>query len=359
MENEIKNTLSTIVHPETGVDLVTGEMVERIAADDEKITVVLRLAKPRDPFAPKIRQQVLSALGERFPAYASRISLIVKEAAPRAAQPERRSHTDGIARVVAVASGKGGVGKSTVTANLALTLRNMGYRVGILDADIYGPSMPKMFGVEGYVPDAERTDAGEDLILPAEAMEIRLMSIGFFIRPDDALIWRDAMAANALRQMIHQTKWGTLDFLLVDLPPGTGGVHLSVLSELKVDGAVIVSTPQQMAVADVRRGVEMFRTEKIEVPVLGVVENMAWFTPRELPQNRYYLFGRGGAKAYAEANGVPFLGEVPIILSVMEGGEEGRPAVGTDPDVEQYYRHIAQGAVENLMRSVDNPTKKG
>ena len=252
--------------------------------------------------------------------------------------------------MLAVASGKGGVGKSTVTANLALTLRNMGYRVGILDADIYGPSQPKMFGVEGYLPDAERID-GEDCILPADAMGIKLMSIGFFIKPSDALIWRDAMATNALRQMIHQTKWGGPDFLLVDLPPGTGGVHLAVISELKVTGAVIVSTPQQVAVADVRRGVEMFRADKIEIPVVGIIENMAWFTPKELPENRYYIFGRGGARTFAEQNDVPFLGDIPIVQSVMDGSEEGRPAAGTDPAVESLYRSIAEKVVENMAKT--------
>ena len=256
----------------------------------------------------------------------------------------------GIGKVLAVASGKGGVGKSTVTANLALTLRNMGYRVGILDADIYGPSQPKMFGVEGYLPDAERID-GEDCILPADAMGIKLMSIGFFIKPSDALIWRDAMATNALRQMIHQTKWGGLDFLLVDLPPGPGGVHLAVISELKVTGAVIVSTPQQVAVADVRRGVEMFRADKIEIPVVGIIENMAWFTPKELPENRYYIFGHGGARAFAEQNDVPFLGDIPIVQSVMDGSEEGRPAAGTDPAVESLYRSIAEKVVENMAKT--------
>ena len=177
------------------------------------------------------------------------------------------------------------------------------------------------------------------------------MSIGFFIKPSDALIWRDAMATNALRQMIHQTKWGGLDFLLIDLPPGTGGVHLAVISELKITGAVIVSTPQQVAVADVRRGVEMFRAEKIEIPVVGIIENMAWFTPKELPENRYYLFGRGGARAFAEKNDVPFLGEIPIVQSVMDGSEEGRPAAGTDPMVESCYRSIAEKIVENMTKS--------
>ena len=270
-------------------------------------------------------------------------------AAPRP-EPKLKTTTGGIAKVIAVASGKGGVGKSTVTANLAVALRNMGFRVGILDADIYGPSQPKMFGVEGYLPDAVQEE-GADHIVPAEPMDIRLMSIGFFIKPTDALLWRGAMAVSALKQMIHQTKWGTLDFLLADLPPGTGDVHLSIIGELKIDSAVIVSTPQQVAVADVVRGVEMFRNENVNIPVAGIIENMAWFTPAELPENRYYIFGRGGARAFAERSGVDFLGEIPIVQSIMEGGEEGRPAAGIDPRVEEYYREIAEKVVSKVMKN--------
>lgn len=351
MEQKIKMLLARIVHPESGRDIVESGIVERIDAGDSRVSVTLRFEKTRDPFAAKIKRQVEEIIAGE-PAFSDfNISVLVKEAAPKAA-PAAVPHTftGGIGKVLAVASGKGGVGKSTVTANLALTLRNMGYRVGILDADIYGPSQPKMFGVEDYLPEAERID-GEDCILPADAMGIRLMSIGFFIKPSDALIWRDAMATNALRQMIHQTRWDDLDFLLVDFPPGTGGVHLAVISELTIDGAVIVSTPQQVAVADVRRGVEMFRAEKIDIPVTGIIENMAWFTPRELPENRYYLFGRGGARKFAEQNDIPFLGEVPIVQSVMEGSEAGRPAAGTDPLVESRYRSIAEKVVENLLKN--------
>jgi ATP-binding protein involved in chromosome partitioning len=250
----------------------------------------------------------------------------------------------------AVASGKGGVGKSTVTANLAVALNNLGYRVGILDADVYGPSQPKMFGLEGYVPEAEQEE-GADYLLPAEARGIRIMSIGFFIKPSDALLWRGAMATNALRQMIHQTRWGELDFLLIDLPPGTGDVHLSILSELRLNGAVIVSTPQQVAVADVLRGIEMFRHSQVGVPVAGIIENMAWFTPAELPENRYYLFGKGGARALAERCGVDFLGEIPIVQSIMEGGDAGTPGSTIDARVEETYRTIARKIVENVMKT--------
>ena len=205
-----------------------------------------------------------------------------------------------------------------------------------------------MFGVEGYIPDAERDEEGNDYIIPAQSLGIKVMSIGFFIKPTDALMWRGGMATNALHQLIHQTRWGKLDYLLVDLPPGTGDIHLSIINELKISGAVIVSTPQQVAVADVVRGVEMFRHPQVNIPVLGVVENMAWFTPEELPNNRYYLFGKGGAARYATEAGIDLLGEVPIIQSIMEGGENGSPAGGVDPRVEEYYSTIAEKVVNKL-----------
>lgn len=349
MEEEIKRLLGSVVHPETGHDLVSGGFVEHIAAAAGKVTVVLRFAKTRDPFAVKIKNQTEALLREAFPQ--DEVLVVVKEGGqPPRPEPKLKSSADGIARVIAVASGKGGVGKSTVTANLAVALRNMGFRVGVLDADIYGPSQPRMFGVEGYVPDAVQ-EQGVDRIVPAEAGDIRLMSIGFFIKPDDALLWRGAMAVSALKQLIHQTKWGTLDFLLVDLPPGTGDIHLSIIGELKIDAAVIVSTPQQVAVADVVRGVEMFRNPNVAIPVAGIVENMAWFTPAELPDNRYYLFGQGGARRYAEQSGIDFLGEIPLVQSIMEGSEEGRPAAGIDPRVEKWYREIAGKVVEKVMKN--------
>ena len=279
--------------------------------------------------------------------------MFVKEAPPKK-KNERQTvplgADDRIRRIVAVSSAKGGVGKSTVTANLAVALAKAGYRTGVLDADIYGPSQPMMFGVEDYRPEGENIE-GKEWIVPAEAYGVKVMSIGFFIKPTDALLWRGAMAVSALKQMIHQTRWGTLDFLLTDLPPGTGDVHLSIIGELKIDAAVIVSTPQQIAVADVVRGVEMFRNENVNIPVAGIVENMAWFTPAELPENRYYIFGRGGARAYAEKNGVEFLGEIPIIQSIMDGADAGTPAAGIDFRVEEHYRGIAEKIVGKVMKN--------
>lgn len=347
MQEQIKNILKGIIHPETRENIVDSGVVESVSQQGEGVVVTLCFAKAKDPFAQRIKSMVEQIVAAEIPAMEGKVTVVLKQKEPKAPQPKRESTTATVGKIIAVASGKGGVGKSTVTANLALTLRNMGYRVGVLDADIYGPSQPKMFDREEYLPDAEQVD-GVDYIIPAESLDIELMSIGFFIKPTDALMWRGVMATSALKQLLHQTKWGGLDFLLIDLPPGTGDIHLTLLSEIKLDGAVIVSTPQQVAVADVVRGVEMFRHEQVGVKVLGVVENMAWFTPKELPENKYYIFGRGGAERYAKEVGVPFLGEIPIIQGIMEGSDEGTPAVATDAMVERYYREVAERMIAEL-----------
>lgn len=350
-QEAVEQLLKGVVHPESGEDILRSGLVEKISTEAGKVTITLRFKRSRDPFASKIKHRVEELLKEQLPE--QQVVVFIREgeaqAKPQAEKP--RTTTEAIAHVVAISSGKGGVGKSTVTANLALTLRDKGFRVGVLDADIYGPSMPKMFGVEGYMPEAERDSEGHDFILPAESMGLKLMSIGFFIRPTDPLMWRGAMAVNALKQMIHQTKWGVLDFLLIDMPPGTGDIHLSIINELKISGAVIVSTPQQVAVADVVRGVEMFSHPQVNIPLAGIIENMAWFSPEELPENRYYLFGRGGARSYAESRKISFLGEVPIIQSVMEGADGGRPAVIGDERVKAYYSTIGEKLVENILKS--------
>ena len=354
MDREIRAILASVVHPETEENLVDGGFVESISATEQKITVALRFRKSRDPFAVKIKNRVEELIQDLYPD--SIVTVFIKQgennSAKRKEQIEdmqRNSTTSTIGKVVAVASGKGGVGKSTVTSNLAVALANMGYKVGVLDADIYGPSQSKMFGVEDYLPDAVQVD-GRDYIIPAEVGNIKIISIAMFIRPTDALLWRGTMANSALRQLIHQTQWGELDYLLIDLPPGTGDIHLSIISELTIDGAVIVSTPQQVAVADVVRGVEMFRNPNVNIPVLGVIENMSWFTPAELPNNRYYIFGNGGAARYAEVAGVELLAQIPIIQAIMEGSDNGTPAVNTTAEVDKYYRQAAEKVVEKLMK---------
>ena len=347
MNEQLEALLRTIIHPETEQNIVDSGFVDRAdMGEDGSIAITLRFQKARDPFAQRIKQRVEQLIATTYPD--KRSIVIIREAAPKPRRQENMTTTTEITKIIAIASGKGGVGKSTVTANLAVALRQRGYNVGILDADIYGPSQTKMFGVEGYVPDAERDEEGHDFIIPAQSLGITIMSIGFFIKPTDALMWRGGMATNALHQLIHQTRWGKLDYLLVDLPPGTGDIHLSIINELKISGAVIVSTPQQVAVADVVRGVEMFRHEQVNIPVLGVVENMAWFTPEELPNNRYYIFGEGGAKRYAEEAGIELLGQVPIIQSIMEGSDKGNPATGVDMRVEEFYQSIAEKVVEKL-----------
>ena len=349
MNEQLEALLRRIIHPETEQNIVDSGFVDRAdMGEDGNIAITLRFQKARDPFAQKIKRSVEELMKENYPDKETLV--IIREAAPKPRRREQPTTTNEICRIIAVASGKGGVGKSTVTANLAVALRQRGYNVGILDADIYGPSQTKMFGIEGYVPEAEQDEAGNQFIIPAQALGIKIQSIGFFIRPTDALMWRGGMAVNALHQLVHQTMWGKLDYLLIDLPPGTGDIHLSIINEIKISGAVIVSTPQQVAVADVVRGVEMFRHEQVNIPILGVVENMAWFTPEELPNNRYYIFGRGGARIMAENEGVDFLGEIPLIQSIAENSDNGTPVALDTNEAEGYYAAICRKVVEKLTK---------
>ena len=251
-----------------------------------------------------------------------------------------------VKNIIAVASGKGGVGKSTVAVNLAVAVARAGHRVGLIDADIYGPSIPKMLKAENRRPSVEMAD-GREVIIPLESYGIKLLSIGFFVDPEDALVWRGPMATNALRQFMSQTEWGELDYLFIDLPPGTSDIHLTMVQEVPVTGAVIVTTPQEVALADALKGINMFRGDKIKVPVLGLVENMSWFSPAELPENRYYIFGNGGGLKLAEKLNVPVLGQIPIVESICEGGDQGRPEVlNTDSAVSKAFEELAA----NLMR---------
>lgn len=351
---EDRRPFASIIHPETGKNIVESGILDHVTYSDDLISVTLVFPKARDPFANSIRRQVKDALEAAYPQMIGKIVVYVKEAPPKhAPTPEPVPSTTGdIKTVLAIASAKGGVGKSTVTANLAVTLARMGYKVGVLDADIYGPSQPRMFGVEGYMPPVEQID-GHEVIVPAVAHGVKIMSIGFLINPTDALVWRGPMATRTLKQLIHQTAWGMLDFLLIDLPPGTGDIHLTVLQEIKVNGAVIVSTPQQVALADVLRGIHMFRSPMIDIPILGLIENMAWFTPAELPDNKYYIFGQGGAKALAKKEGIELLGQIPLIQSVMQAGDEGTPGVERSEATAEYYRDIASKIVNNLNNSVE------
>ena len=255
----------------------------------------------------------------------------------------------GIQNIIAIASGKGGVGKSTVAANLAVTLSKMGFKVGLLDADIYGPSVPTMFDTEGAKPLSVEVD-GKNLMQPVENYGVKMLSIGYFSGANQAVVWRGPMASKALNQMLRDANWGELDFLLIDLPPGTGDIHLSIIQEVPVTGAIIVSTPQHVALADVRKGIAMFQMESINIPVLGLIENMAYFTPEELPDNKYYIFGNQGAQYLADDLGIPVLGEIPLIQSIREAGDVGRPAaMQEDSKIAQLYKETAQKMVESLV----------
>ncbi len=354
METKIRTLLDSITHPETGAGLHDGGFVESINCAEGRITVTLRFEKSRDPFSIKLKRRVeelLSSSLEKLGAAAdtSVVVLIKEGVSPRKAKPhEAYTTTEHIAHTIAIASGKGGVGKSSVTANMAITLRDMGFRVGILDADIYGPSQAHLFGVADFLPEATIVD-GHEVIIPAEAHGIKLISIALFIKATDPLMWRGTMASNALKQLLHQTQWGTLDFLLIDLPPGTGDIHLTLLSEIKRASAVIVSTPQGVALADVVRGVEMFRHEKVQMPILGVVENMAYFTPDDMPDKKYYIFGKGGATKYAAENSIEMLGEIPIFENIMQGCEDGTPSAATDQRTAQVFRGVAEKMMKSLM----------
>lgn len=260
----------------------------------------------------------------------------------------------GIQNIIAIASGKGGVGKSTVTANLAITLQKMGFSVGVLDADIYGPSVPTMFDTEGEKPLSVEVD-GKSMMKPVENYGVRMLSIGYFSGANQAVVWRGPMASKALNQMLRDAAWGNLDFLLIDLPPGTGDIHLSIIQEVPVTGAVIVSTPQHVALADVKKGIAMFTMESINIPVLGLIENMAYFTPEELPDNKYYIFGKQGAQFMAEDLGIPILGEIPLIQSIREAGDVGRPAVlQEDSLIADIYKETAQKMIESLVERNKN-----
>ena len=355
--NLIKEALGTVRYPGTGKDILAMDMLEDdIRIDGNSVSFSLIFEKPTDPFMKSILKSAETAIklkaGEDV-----KVDIKVKtRQAPRPAEPEL---LPGVKNIIAVASGKGGVGKSTVAANLTVALAGLGYKVGLLDADIFGPSMPKMFKVEDARPVAESI-GGRDLIVPVEQYGIKLLSIGFFVDPEQAVLWRGAMASNALKQLIADAAWGELDYFVIDMPPGTSDIHLTLVQTLGITGAVVVSTPQEVALADARKGIDMFKNEKVNVPVLGLVENMAWFTPAELPQNRYYLFGKGGCARLAVDMHVPLLGQIPIVQSICEGGDNGIP-VALDPDtiVGQAFRELAQSvAIATDARNHQLPPTK-
>ena len=328
----ITDALATVRYPGTGKSVVEMDMVEDdIRIDGDKVSFSLIFDRPTDPFINSVvkacEAAILTYVGEQVQIRGN-ISVVTR----KKARPEVEKLLPDVKNIIAVSSGKGGVGKSTVAANLAVALSRLGYKVGLLDADIFGPSVPKMFHVEDARPYAETID-GRDLIVPIEKYGIKLLSIGFFVDPDQATLWRGGMASNALKQLIGDSAWGDLDYFVIDLPPGTSDIHLTIVQTLAVTGVVVVTTPQDVALADARKGINMFTNDKVKVPILGIIENMSWFTPAELPDHRYYIFGKDGARRLAEETGVPLLGQIPIVQSICESGDNGAPAALDDNTV--------------------------
>ncbi|UGU16680.1 Mrp/NBP35 family ATP-binding protein [Sinomicrobium kalidii] len=352
-KKEILKALETITVPGEGKNMVESGAVTNIMTFGDEVVVDVTIKNPSLQARKKTEVEILKAVHSEVYEKA-KIKVNIKVDAPEKKPQIKGKSIPGIKNVIAVASGKGGVGKSTITANLAVTLARMGFKVGLLDADIYGPSIPMMLDVERERPLAVQVD-GKSKMKPVENYGVKVLSIGFFTQPDQAVIWRGPMASKALNQMIFDAAWGELDFLLVDLPPGTGDIHLSIMQSLPVTGAVVVSTPQNVALADARKGVAMFQQESIRVPVLGIVENMAYFTPEELPDNKYYIFGREGAKNLSEDLDVPFLGEIPLVQSIREAGDVGRPAaLQTATPLEEAFENLTKNVVREVVGRNEN-----
>ncbi|TKD63605.1 Mrp/NBP35 family ATP-binding protein [Flavobacterium sp. ASW18X] len=356
-KQDILKALELITVPGEGKNMVESGAVTNVQVFGDEVEVDITIKNPSLQAKKKTEVEILKVIHKEVYEKA-KIKVNIKVEAPT--QPKanliKGEPIPGIQNIVAVASGKGGVGKSTVTANLAVTLAKMGFKVGLLDTDIYGPSMPIMFDVAMEKPLAVNVE-GKSKMKPVENYGVKILSIGFFTQPNQAVIWRGPMAAKALNQMIFDAHWGELDFLLLDLPPGTGDIHLSIMQSLPVTGAVVVSTPQEVALADARKGVAMFNQEAIQVPVLGIVENMAYFTPAELPDNKYYIFGQDGAKHLAEDLEIPFLGEIPLVQSIREAGDVGRPAaLQTASPIEQAFEDLTKNVVQEVVkRNTDLP----
>lgn len=348
-KESILEALKHVRYPGTGNDIVSSGMVMNdISIDGNKVSFTLFFEKPNDPFAKSVvkaaEQAVLTYINESIDVKGN-ISIKFNEIQ----KSENEPLLPDVKNIIAVSSGKGGVGKSTVSSNLAVALASLGYKVGLLDADIHGPSIPKMFGVEHTQVLVEELN-GKQRMIPVEKYGVKLLSIGFFVDPENALVWRGTIAGNALKQLIADAIWGELDFFIMDLPPGTGDIQLTLVQNLSITGAIVVTTPQDVALADARKGVNMFQNEKINVPVLGLVENMAWFTPAELPENKYYIFGKDGGKKLAEELNVPLLAEIPLVQSIREGGDEGSPiATNENSIVATYFDDLARKVSEKLI----------
>lgn len=347
-KDQILNALSKVIHPEKKKDIVTLGMVSEIESTDNGISITLTPEKSNDPFITSIRSTIVRTLKDILGPDTVINEIRVQPKVIIGKQPEKPAEVlPEVSNIIAVASGKGGVGKTTIAVNLAISLAKLGYKVGLLDADIFGPSVPKMFNEEKFRPDVTRDNQG-DHIVPLSKYGVKVLSTGFFVDPEEAVIWRGPMASNFLKQLITQGEWGKLDYLLVDLPPGTSDIHLTLVQELPVTGAVIISTPQDVALADAIKGIAMFRSNKIDVPVLGLVENMAWFTPAELPGNKYYIFGKEGCRKLAEKMNIPLLGQIPLVQSICEGSDNGSPVALDDSVTGKAFISLAKELVRRV-----------
>ena len=353
----ITDALEKVIYPGTKKNLIKSEMLaDTPSINGNKVKITLIFPRETDPF---LKSTVKAAEAQIHYSVGKDVEVTIETEFKSAPRPEVGKLLPQVKNIIAVSSGKGGVGKSTVSANLAIALARLGYKVGLLDTDIFGPSMPKMFGVEDVRPYGVEKD-GRQLIEPVEKYGVRLLSIGFFVNPDTATLWRGGMATSALKQLIADADWGELDYFILDTPPGTSDIHLTLMQTLSITGAVIVSTPQSVALADARKGIDMYRNDKVNIPILGLVENMAWFTPAELPQNKYYIFGKDGCKNLAKELNCPLLAQIPIVQSICENGDKGTPAASqVDTVTGQAFLSLAQSVVTvvNRRNKEQAPTK--
>lgn len=353
----ITDALEKVIYPGTKKNLIESEMLaDTPSINGNKVKITLIFPRETDPF---LKSTLKAAEAQIHYSVGKEVEVTIETEFKSAPRPEVGKLLPQVKNIIAVSSGKGGVGKSTVSANLAIALARLGYKVGLLDTDIFGPSMPKMFGVEDVRPYGVEKD-GRQLIEPVEKYGVRLLSIGFFVNPDTATLWRGGMATSALKQLIADADWGELDYFILDTPPGTSDIHLTLMQTLSITGAVIVSTPQSVALADARKGIDMYRNDKVNIPILGLVENMAWFTPAELPQNKYYIFGKDGCKNLAKELNCPLLAQIPIVQSICENGDKGTPAASqVDTVTGQAFLSLAQSVVTvvNRRNKEQAPTK--
>lgn len=346
---QVLTALRNVEDPDLKKDLVTLNMIKDVRIEDRKVAFTLELTTPACPMKEMLKNACTNAV-KHFVAADAEVAINITS---RVTKPLDTTQLKAIKNIILVSSGKGGVGKSTVASNLAVTLAANGAKVGLIDADIYGPSVPIMFGLVGAKPSARETEDGKTLILPIEKYGIKLLSLGFFADPEQPVPWRGPMASNAIKQLFNDADWGELDYLFVDLPPGTGDIHITITQSFPIAGAVIVTTPQQVALADTRKGLAMFQMPSINIPVLGVVENMSYFTPAELPENKYYIFGKDGGKELATKYNVPFLGEIPLVQSITEAGDSGEPiAIDKTSILAQAFNEIAGKMAQQI--SINN-----